>query len=267
MKTAILIAAFAAGGLALALPRAGQEGPPRAAAPETVTIAPGTYQYRPAGQYRVGNRAVDPPLQTRHADRPLEIMKYPVSRADYARCVADGACEAAPGPTGEGLPQTDVSWYDAVAYAEWLSEATGEPWRLPTDAEWARAAAERYVSDGVRENGDDPAARWLAAYGQNTALRLDPDLEIRPIGSHGENANGVVDMSGNVWEWTGTCSVKVGLGEDGGQLHRSEHCGVRVAQGQHLAEIVDFVRDAKRGGCAVGLPPDYLGFRLVRAGG
>jgi len=40
--------------------------------------------------------------------------------------------------------------------------------------------------------------------------------------------------------------------------------GVRIAGGRHRAAIIDFVRDASVGGCAVGLPPDHLGFRLVR---
>jgi hypothetical protein len=41
-------------------------------------------------------------------------------------------------------------------------------------------------------------------------------------------------------------------------------CGVRVAEGRHRAYVTDFIRDARAGGCASGVPPSHLGFRLVR---
>ena len=44
------------------------------------------------------------------------------------------------------------------------------------------------------------------------------------------------------------------------------NCGVRVVEGRHRAYVTDFVRDARGGGCAAGVPPTYLGFRLVREG-
>jgi hypothetical protein len=43
----------------------------------------------------------------------------------------------------------------------------------------------------------------------------------------------------------------------------SPNCGVRIVEGQHRAYVTDFIRDARAGGCAVGVPPDNLGFRLV----
>ena len=70
---------------------------------ETVTIPPGDFTYRPAGRYRVYGKLVDPPLETGSATEPLEIMRFQVSRADYAACVADGVCDAplpAPLPAG-----------------------------------------------------------------------------------------------------------------------------------------------------------------------
>jgi hypothetical protein len=42
------------------------------------------------------------------------------------------------------------------------------------------------------------------------------------------------------------------------------NCGVRVVEGQHRTYITDFIRDARAGGCSVGIPPANLGFRLVR---
>ena len=45
---------------------------------------------------------------------------------------------------------------------------------------------------------------------------------------------------------------------------RSDYCGVRAVQGKHRGFVIDFIRDARSGGCAAGVPPDFLGFRLVR---
>ena len=45
---------------------------------------------------------------------------------------------------------------------------------------------------------------------------------------------------------------------------RTDNCGVRVVEGLHRAYMSNFVRDGKSGGCAVGTPPEHLGFRLVR---
>jgi hypothetical protein len=47
-------------------------------------------------------------------------------------------------------------------------------------------------------------------------------------------------------------------------LEATAVCGARIAEGRHRAVVIDFVRDARSGGCAAGLPPEYLGFRLVR---
>jgi hypothetical protein len=52
---------------------------------------------------------------------------------------------------------------------------------------------------------------------------------------------------------------------DAGEIiSNSPNCGVRVAEGRHRAYVTDFIRDARAGGCASGVPPSHLGFRLVR---
>ncbi len=227
--------------------------------PETVALPAGEWNWRPAGTWREGGQQVDPPLRRLASSEPLHVMRHQVSRADYALCVADGAClPADPGPADE--PQTGVSWHDATAYAVWLSDRTGEVWRLPTDPEWQRAAAERFTDDAV--GGGDFTARWLAKYEKEAASEADP--VIRPLGGWGENSHGLADIGANVWEWTADCSTTGTIDAEGRELTREDYCGARVAEGRHRALVIDFVRDASAGGCAGGVPPDHLGFRLVR---
>jgi len=253
MKTSVAALALLALGSTVPLQRA--EPMP---GPELVAVPAGAWSYRPAGAWRQDGRQVDPPLRALTAAEPLRIMRHEVSRADYALCVASRAClPAEPGPASE--PQSGVSWHDAQAYAAWLSEETGQTWRLPTAAEWQRASAEVFADDAL--GGGDWTDRWLARYDQEAADKKDP--VVRPQGAWGTNSLGVADLAGNVWEWTSDCSTNGTLDAEGRPTGQEDYCGARVVEGQHRAIVIDFVRDASAGGCAAGVPPDHLGFRLV----
>lgn len=231
--------------------------------PVTVTLPAEDYQWRPSGDWQQGGRVIDPPL-VRRSGEVLAIMKYQVTVGQYRLCVADGACTES--ATGQDLePQVMINWYDAEAYARWLSRRTGQTWRLPTEEEWQRAAAERFVDDVVGEAAD-PGARMLAAYERNRAGRIGREQPLRVAGGFGENSLGIGDLAGNVWEWTSTCVITGEVTEDGGLRELDEYCGARIVAGQHRARVVEFVRDARAGGCGSGVPPDFLGFRLVRDG-
>ena len=235
-------------------------------APDTIHIAAAHQKYRPAGEFRQGTRVVDAPLQPLNA-RALDIMKYQVSEAAYALCATEGACAAAPSAGRADFAQTGINHMDATAYAVWLSDRTGQRWRLPTDAEWLRAAAERGSEDGLSDaaNSGDPSRRWIASYLREVELRGEAGLVAHPLGYYGVNSAGLADVSGNIWEWTETCFQNGTLTPDGATiLTQSDYCGVRAVQGKHRAFVIDFIRDARSGGCAAGVPPDYLGFRLVR---
>jgi formylglycine-generating enzyme required for sulfatase activity len=261
----VVLAGLAAGHFSGAIPIRS----PETAWPETVVIAAGTQVYRPAGEFRQGTRIVDAPLQHGMVQR-LEIMKHQVSAQDYALCVKAGVCQPTEVAGTAKLAQTNVNFTDATVYAAWLSQQTGSLWRLPTDAEWLRAAGERGFDSGfdAAANGDDPSRRWIANYRREVALRGEADLTLHPLGHFGVNDLGVADIAGNVWEWTQTCFQNGTLSADGSAIAtRSDYCGVRAVQGKHRAFVIDFIRDARSGGCAAGVPPDFLGFRLVREGG
>jgi len=230
-----------------------------------VQLQPGAVAYRAAGDFTRAGRPAEAPLVSVRFERPLAIMRHQVSAADYQRCVDEAACR----PLGAGVgtapdrPAVQVSWHDADSYAGWLSRRTGELYRLPSDAEWAFAAGSRYSDDGLPVDDNDPSKRWISRY-ERESERGAVDAAVQPFGSFGANENGLLDASGNVWEWTSTCFVRTALDGAGRPVSTKSNCGVRVAEGAHRAYITDFIRDARAGGCAVGVPPSNLGFRLVR---
>lgn len=261
---------FMAGAAALLLASPARRAPAALPLPQTATIPPATLLHRLDGEYSRAGRPVDAPRVTIAIDRPLEIMRYQVTAADYARCVAAGACKRLDNPPGRGdLPVTGVSYSDASDYAGWLSRETGTRWRLPKDLEWAHAAGSRFVDDGRGLDGGEtnPALRWLADYEREANRKAASDPAPRPIGSFGANEHGVHDIAGNVWEWTQTCLRRVSLDAAGRTLGETSNCGVYVVEGQHRAPMSFFMRNPKAGGCSVATPPDNLGFRLVREPG
>ena len=91
---------------------------------------------------------------------------------------------------GPGFGQTDrhpvacVSWDDGQAYVSWLSRIAGATYRLPTEAEWYRSAADSQRGCNQERTGTRTTC---------------------PVGSYGANGAGLFDMVGNVWEWTENC--------------------------------------------------------------
>jgi len=236
-------------------------------APVIAELQPGTLRHRAAGEFSRNGKLATAPVVTVAIKRTLAVMRHQVTVADYLRCVEAGAC---PLVDRDGvvpdLPMVGVSWRDAHAYASWLSRETGEHFRLPTDEEWAYAAAGRLHDDALPEalGVDDPGQRALAIYDRDANRQEKFDPTPRPIGSFGANENGLLDVAGNVWEWTDTCYARNTFDARDQVVTTIVNCGVRVVEGRHRTYMADFIRDARAGGCSIGTPPSNLGFRLVR---
>ena len=116
-----------------------------------------------------------------------------------------------------------VSWRDATAYAEWMTNKTGVVHRLPTDEEWVFAAGEKARDEALPlVDPIDPAQAWIARY-EAEANRARPGaLDPQPVGTFGRNENGLQDIGGNVWEWTNTCFLRMTL-EPTGAAQRHQH--------------------------------------------
>jgi formylglycine-generating enzyme required for sulfatase activity len=234
---------------------------------ETVMLRPGSFTHPQPGEFLKEGRTVAAPRVVVEIVDPFEIMKFQVSLGDYARCAAEGACKPTDARGTGDVPVTGVGHRDAEAYARWYSDMTGDSWRLPTDQEWAYAAGERFRGDieSVDEDPRNPARGWLSSYQREVDLARKPDPQPRTRGAFGANENGIGDMAGNVWEWTSSCYVRTTFSPNDDTVASAvDNCGVHVVEGLHRTYMSNFIRDGKSGGCAVGLPPDNLGFRLVR---
>ena len=259
IKTAMLAGALAAPILATVLapaPPHDQDG--------ALRLTSASFNYRAAGDFSRNGRPVEGPLHELRLPTDLFIMKRQVTVAEYARCIEEGACPRVAVPGGaQDVPVVGVSWHDASAYAAWISRKTGITHRLPTDEEWTFAAAEKARDEAMPlVDPSDPAQAWIARYEAESARSRPTATAAQPGGTFGTNSNGLDDLAGNVWEWTNSCFSRVSLDGEREQITNT-NCGVRVVEGAHRSYMTDFIRDPRSGGCAAGVPPANLGFRLV----
>jgi formylglycine-generating enzyme required for sulfatase activity len=161
-------------------------------------------------------------------------------------------------------PVVNVSWHDAMAYCNWLAEVTGKPYRLPSEAEWEKGTC---GTDGrIYPWGN----QWES---QRCNTRESGPGDITPVGAYPEGASpyGLLEMVGNVWEWTrspwGKDPKKPGFKYpyrpgDGREDLKVDNKVLRVLRGGAFNLNVDNTRCASRW----GFPSSgygNLGFRVV----
>jgi formylglycine-generating enzyme required for sulfatase activity len=193
------------------------------------------------------------------------LAECQVTHGDYARFLA--ATGRAQPPhwddahfCGAEQPVVAVSWFDAVAYCEWLSGRTGRQFRLPTEAEWERAAR-----GGLEQNEypwGNAAPETLANY--SARWKTGPE----PVGVAERNAFGLCDIGANVHEWCADWFAADYYGCSPEQNPQGPAVGTRRAsRGGSWRHYTKVSRCAARS----SIPPEFqyadYGFRVCAADG
>jgi len=217
----------------------------------------------PAGQFLMGSPDSDPDAQSDEKPQhqvkvnSFAIGKYPVTQAQYQAVMGNNPSHFKNNPQN---PVERVSWDDAQAFCQKLSQITGKTYRLPTEAEWeyacrAGTTTRYYFGDNDNQLGN---YAWYEGNSNRTT---------HPVGQKKPNAWGLYDMSGNVWEW---CEDDwhdsyAGAPDDGTAWldndNRSQ--SLKCLRGGSWYVSPHYCRSAFRSRCGPDLHYNYLGFRVA----
>ena len=200
---------------------------------------------------------------------PYRIGKYPVTVSQFKAFIEATQHDVHPELTAiltdeakQDHPVTYVSHSDAVTYLKWLSETTGRSFRLPTEAEWERAARGANAQRFPFGNDGNQIAKLV----EQGAVVFNSNAGTRPVhrGNANESPSGALDMAGNVWEWVADWyaegynpkDIKDPKGPDEGQS--------RVLRGGSWSnDLEDDLRGSHRDSLDPSNQTDYAGFRPV----
>jgi formylglycine-generating enzyme required for sulfatase activity len=154
----------------------------------------------PAGRFVMGETAGDKFADD--TERPAHAVKFshafglgrfPVTVGEFQKFQSDHSTR-----DGQRLPVIRVSWEEAVAYCDWLSEQTGREYRLPSEAEWEFAC--RAGSRGPFAWGDEIFPTDANYFYDENGARVGAGRRL-PVGCFPPNRFGLHDLHGNVCEW------------------------------------------------------------------
>jgi formylglycine-generating enzyme required for sulfatase activity len=192
----------------------------------------------------------------------FEMAVFQVRNRDYLRFVEESRYEPPPMVEDPAFSHPDqpvvaVSWLDAVAYCGWLSEVSGRCYRLPTEAEWERAA--RGGREGSRYGWGNEPPESVPDYRKR--WQTGPD----PVGRYPPNPFGLYNLGDNVHEWCRDWFDKAYYATSPYRNPGGPESGVRRAsRGGSWRHHIKVSRCAARS----SIPPDFryadYGFRLVR---
>lgn len=232
----------------------------------------------PAGTFKMGDTqgsSHEKPVHSVSVNK-FAIGRYEVTFDDYDRFVKaigrkqldelndPNDCFAEETGKNHGkCPVIKVSWEDATAYTEWLTQQTGKTYRLPTEAQWEYAARA-----GTRTQywwGDTICPDWIVCDGCNREHQKSPEQPAQ-VGSYSANQFGLHDTAGNVWEWT--CS-EYQDNYNGKEKHCVDKNNARdefhiVARGGSWYSIPEQLRSAYRFKHRPTERYNEIGFRVVR---
>ena len=175
-----------------------------------------------------------------------------------------------------GLPVVNISWNDANAYVQWLSQRTGKKYRLPSEAEfeyalragsstrywWGSGTPKAKVENLTGSFDRSPSGRrWSHAFqGYN-----DGYWGPAPVMSFAPNAFGLYDMDGNVSEWMTDCwhDNYVRAPVDG-SAWVNPGCSIRVVRGGSWGSSPEQANSAYRQGADASIRSGRVGFRILR---
>ena len=241
----------------------------------------------PAGEFLMGSDPAKdsgayPGEQPQHPVHVSEFYmgRYPVTNEQYAAFVQATGHEA-PGrwkgnkiPSGrENHPVVNVSWRDVRAFCEWLSQETGQSFRLPTEAEWEKAARgglqipnPKFQTPSEIENPQPGRAYpWGDEFDKARCNTSESGIDTTtPVGKYspaGDSPYGCADMAGNVWEWTSSLYRDYPYQADDGREDPASS-DLRVLRGGsfYLAQV--FARCAYRYDVDPFVRLDLRGFRV-----
>jgi formylglycine-generating enzyme required for sulfatase activity len=233
----------------------------------------------PAGEFLMGRNA-ERDLPDRKGYEPehtvwveaYAIGRYPVTVAEY-HCFVDAGGEASAtyGWSADWQSQLQrpehpvvrVTWDQATAYARWLAGLTGQPWRLPTEAEWEKAAR---WDDSKRQARVYP---WGDTYDRLRANTSNHGPgKTTPVGRYprGQSPYGALDMAGNVFEWCSSYYLPYPYNtQDGRESPQAglPHAYYRIRRGGAWDRTWHDARCAHRNFDIPSLNSDAQGFRLA----